>query len=101
MSFMPSIPTGALVKDVYPVNQQNFRRWLHFEGTIMRSRSAVAFPLGVYPDLLEGLMTDVDIASTHKRLSRSSSCSRDCRRRRFNFDLRWVNAGLATRNDMA
>jgi hypothetical protein len=29
MPFMPSMPTDALLKDVYSINPQTFRHWLH------------------------------------------------------------------------
>jgi alkylhydroperoxidase family enzyme len=40
MPFMPSMPTDALVKDVYSINPQTFRHWLHVEEAIMRGPSA-------------------------------------------------------------
>ena len=40
MPFMPSMPTDALVKDVYSINPQTFRPWLHVEEAIMRGPSA-------------------------------------------------------------
>src|SRR5262245_66531821 len=40
MPFMPSMPAGALVKDVYSLNPQSFRHWLHVEEAIMRGPSA-------------------------------------------------------------
>ena len=38
------MPTDALVKDVYSINPQTFRHWLHVEEAIMRGPSA--FPAG-------------------------------------------------------
>jgi uncharacterized peroxidase-related enzyme len=97
MPFMPSMPVDALVKDVYAINPQSFRHWLHVEEAIMRgpsaftpgerelmaayvsqlnsctycasSHSEAAIILGVEPHLLEGLMTDVDTASIEKRFN--------------------------------
>jgi AhpD family alkylhydroperoxidase len=34
------MPADALVKDVYTVNPQSFRHWLHVEEAIMRGASA-------------------------------------------------------------
>jgi hypothetical protein len=51
MPFMPSMPTDALVKDVYSINPQRFRHWLHVEEAIMRG------PLLPPPDSLSGMGT--------------------------------------------
>jgi alkylhydroperoxidase family enzyme len=40
MPFMPSMPADALVRDVYSINPQTFRHWLHVEEAIMRGPSA-------------------------------------------------------------
>jgi AhpD family alkylhydroperoxidase len=40
MPFLPSMPADALVKDVYSINPQSFRHWLHVEEAIMRGASA-------------------------------------------------------------
>ncbi len=96
MPFMRSMPVDALVKDVYALNPQSFRHWLHVEEAIMRgpsaftsgerelmaayvsrlnscsycasSHSEAAVILGVEPNLLEGLMANVDAAPVDKRL---------------------------------
>ena len=95
MPFMPSMPTDALVKDVYSINPQTFRHWLHVEEAIMRgpsaftagereliaayvsrlnsctycasSHSEAAVILGVEPLSLNALMGDVDTALIDKR----------------------------------
>ena len=95
MPFMPSMPADALVKDVYSINPQSFRRWLHVEEEIMRgpsaftagqrelmaayvsrlnsctycasSHSEAAVILGVDPPSLDALMTDVEAAPIDKR----------------------------------
>jgi len=95
MPFMPSIPVDALVKDVYLIDPQTFRHWLHVEEAIMRGASAftagerelmaayvsrlnsctycasshseAAIVLGVERHLLEALMADVDTAPIDKR----------------------------------
>src|SRR5712671_3510342 len=94
MPFMPSMSTDALVKDVYSINPQTFRHWLHVEEAIMRGSSAftagerelmaayvsrlnsctycasshseAAIILGVDPLSLNALMLDVDTASIDK-----------------------------------
>lgn len=96
MPFMPSMPADALVKNVYSINPQSFRHWVHVEEAIMRDASAftagerelmaayvsrlnsctycasshseAAIVLGVEPHLLEALMADVDTARFDKRL---------------------------------
>jgi uncharacterized peroxidase-related enzyme len=95
MPFMPSMPADALVKDVYSINPQAFRHWLHVEEAIMRgpsaftagerelmaayvsrlnsctycagSHSEAAVILGVEPRLLEALMAEVETAPIDKR----------------------------------
>jgi uncharacterized peroxidase-related enzyme len=95
MPFMPSMPAGALVKDVYAINPQAFRHWLHVEEAIMRgpsaftagerelmaayvsrlnsctycasSHSEAAILLGVEPELLQALVSDIDTAPIDKR----------------------------------
>ena len=95
MPFMPSMPTDALVKDVYSISPQTFRHWLHVEEAIMRgpsaftagerelmaayvsrlnsctycasSHSEAAAILGVEPKLLDALMADVDTTPIDKR----------------------------------
>src|SRR5713101_8052160 len=95
MSFMPSMPTDALVKDVYSINPQTLRHWLHVEEAIMRgpsaftagdrelmaayvsrlnscaycasSHSEAAVILGVEPLALKALMAGVDTAPIDKR----------------------------------
>ena len=90
MSFMPTMPADALVKDVYSINPQTFRHWLHVEEAIMRgpsaftagerelmaayvsqlnsctycasSHSEAAVILGVDPLSLNALMVDIDSA---------------------------------------
>jgi uncharacterized peroxidase-related enzyme len=96
MPFMPSMPTNALVKDIYSINPQMFRHWLHVEESIMRdpsaftagdrelmaayvsrlnsctycasSHSEAAVILGVEPRALEALIAGVDAAPIDKRL---------------------------------
>jgi uncharacterized peroxidase-related enzyme len=95
MPFMPSMPVDALVKDVYSINPQSFRHWLHVEEAIMRgpsaftagerelmaayvsrlnsctycagSHSEAAVILGVEPHVLEALMADIDRASVDEK----------------------------------
>jgi uncharacterized peroxidase-related enzyme len=95
MPFMPSMPADALVKDVYSIDPQTFRHWLHVEEAIMRGASAftagerelmaayvsrlnsctycasshseAAVVLGVERQLLEALMADIDTAPIDKR----------------------------------
>src|SRR5229473_8372702 len=95
MPFMPSMPANALVKDIYSINPQTFRRWLHVEEAIMRgpsaftagerelmaayvsrlnsctycasSHSEAAVILGVGPRALEALIAGVDAAPIDKR----------------------------------
>ena len=95
MPFMPSMPPDALVKDVYSLGPELFRHWLHVEEGIMRgpsaftpgerelmaayvsrlnsctycasSHSEAAVILGVEPNVLEGLMSDVDTAPIDER----------------------------------
>ena len=89
------MPVDALVKDVYLIDPQTFRHWLHVEEAIMRGASAftagerelmaayvsrlnsctycasshseAAIVLGVERHLLEALMADVDTAPIDKR----------------------------------
>lgn len=96
MPWLPSLPANALVKDVYAMRPQMFRHWLHVEEDIMRgpsvftagerelmaayvsrlnsctycasSHSEAAVYLGVAPEMLEGLMQDVDTAPVADRL---------------------------------
>ena len=95
MPLMPSMPADALVKDVYSINPQTFRHWLHVEEAIMRSPSAftagerelmaayvsrlnsctycasshseAAVIFGIDPLSLDALMVDVDTAPIDKR----------------------------------
>ena len=95
MPLMPSLPAGALVKDVYSINPQAFRHWLHVEEAIMRgpsaftagerelmaayvsrlnsctycasSHSEAAAILGADRDVLEPLLTDIDSAPVDAR----------------------------------
>lgn len=95
MPFMPSMPADALVKDVYAINPQIFRHWLHLEEAVMRGASAftagerelmaayvsrlnsctycasshseAAIILGIEAHLLEALMADIDTAPIDKR----------------------------------
>jgi len=95
MPFMPSMPADALVKDVYSLDPQTFRYWLHVEEAIMRGASAftagerelmaayvsrlnsctycasshseAAIVLGVERQLLEALIADIDTAPIDKR----------------------------------
>ena len=95
MPFMPSMPAGALVKDIYSINPQSFRHWLHVEEAIMRgpspftagerelmaayvsrlnsctycasSHSEAAVILGVERDVLEPLLADIDSAPIEER----------------------------------
>src|SRR5437899_6727211 len=95
MPFMPSMPMNALVKDIYSINPQMFRHWLHVEEAIMRgpsaftagerelmaayvsrlnsctycasSHSEAAVILGVEPKLLDALMANVDTTPIDKR----------------------------------
>lgn len=95
MPFMPSMPADALVKHVYAVDPKTFGHWVHVEEAIMRgpsaftpgerelmaayvsrlnsctycasSHSEAAIILGVEPNSLEGLMTDIDAAPIDAR----------------------------------
>ncbi len=95
MPFLPSMPADALVKDVYSINPQSFRHWLHVEEAIMRGASAftagerelmaayvsklnsctycasshseAAIVLGVERKLIEALTADIDTAPIDKR----------------------------------
>src|SRR5499427_4128043 len=95
MPFMPSLPADALVKDVYSINPQAFRHWLHVEEAIMRgpsaftagerelmaayvsrlnsctycasSHSEAAVILGVDPLSLDALIANIDTARIDKR----------------------------------
>ena len=95
MPLLPSMPTDALVKDIYSISPQTFRHWLHVEEAIMRgpsaftagerelmaayvsrlnsctycasSHSEAAVILGVEPPSLNALVADVDTAPIEKR----------------------------------
>src|SRR5262249_48339186 len=95
MPLMPSMPADALVKDVYSIDPQTFRHWLHVEEAIMRgpsaftagerelmaayvsrlnsctyrasSHSEAAVIFGIDPLSLDALMADVDTAPIDKR----------------------------------
>jgi uncharacterized peroxidase-related enzyme len=95
MPLLPSMPTNALVKDVYSINPHSFRHWLHVEEAIMRgpsaftsgvrelmaayvsrlnsctycasSHSEAALILGVEPLSLNALMVDVETAPIDNR----------------------------------
>jgi uncharacterized peroxidase-related enzyme len=93
MPLLPSMPTDALVKDIYSIDPQTFRHWLHVEEAIMRgpsaftagerelmaayvsrlnsctcasSHSEAAVILGVEPPSLNALVADVDTAPIDK-----------------------------------
>lgn len=96
MPLLPSLPADALVSHVYELNPESFGHWIHVEEAIMRgpsaftpgerelmaayvsrlnsctycasSHSEAAIILGVEPQILEGLMDDVDTAGIDKKL---------------------------------